>query len=63
MTNEERKEMYQEWEKFVLEDLKKQIGSYGALIELVYDIGTLTEYDVNEIVERLDQIESEYGIY
>ena len=46
-----------------LEDLKKQIGSYVALIELVYDIGTLTEYDVNEIVERLDQIESEYGVY
>lgn len=46
-----------------LDDLKKQIGSYEALIELVYDIGTLTEYDVNEIVERLDQIESEYGIY
>jgi hypothetical protein len=46
-----------------LEDLKKQIGSYEALIELVYDIGTLIEYDVNEIVERLDQIESEYGIY
>lgn len=46
-----------------LEDLKKQIGSYEALIELVYDIGTLTEYDVNEIVERLDQIESEYGVY
>lgn len=46
-----------------LEDLKKQIGSYEALIKLVYDIGTLTEYDVNEIVERLDQIESEYRIY
>ena len=46
-----------------LEDLKKQIGSYEALIELVYDIGTLTEYDVNEIVERLDQIERKYGIY
>lgn len=46
-----------------LEDLKKQIGSYEALIELVYDIGTLTEYHVNEIVERLDQIESEYGVY
>ena len=46
-----------------LEDLKKQIGRYEALIELVYDIGTLTVYDVNEIVERLDQIESEYGIY
>lgn len=46
-----------------LEDLKKQIGSYKALIELVYDIGTLTECDVNEIVEILDQIESDFCNY
>lgn len=46
-----------------LDELIEQVGSYEALIELLYDMGTLTEYDVNEMVERLDQIHSEYGIY
>ncbi|WP_172602507.1 hypothetical protein [Phascolarctobacterium faecium] len=46
-----------------LETLKKQVGSYEALIKLMYNIGTLTECDVNEIVERLDQIESNLGNY
>lgn len=46
-----------------LDELIEQVGSYETLIELLYDMGTLTEYDVNDMVERLDQIHSEYGIY
>jgi len=31
--------------------------AYGKLIEVIYDAAKLTEVDVNELVERLDQIE------
>lgn len=48
-----------------LDELIEQVGSYEALIELLYDICALTEcgLDIDEMVERLDQIHSEYGIY
>lgn len=37
--------------------------SYGKLIELLYDIGTLTEIDMKEIVETLDSISIENALY
>ena len=48
-----------------LDELIEQVGSYEALIELLYAICALTEcgLDIDEMVERLDQIHSEYGIY
>lgn len=41
-----------------LDELIEQVGSYEALIELLYDICALTEcgLDIDETVERLDQI-------
>lgn len=50
--------------KRIVDDLPKYLTvkgaeGYGTLISLLYDIGKLVDYDVNEIVERLDNIVEE----
>lgn len=42
-----------------LEDIERKYNlSYDDIIKLLYDIGTLTEVNVENIIKKLDEIES-----
>lgn len=65
MTNEERKEMYQEWENFVFEifcQMKKNDGHdsrCALLIETIKDLGGYIRFDTTAFIEAISKYDKE----